>query len=194
MNSVSVPRNRYLSRDYTQNSLSVLRIYFEFTFFFANSLWIYNLYRKATMNSLCFFAHSLSITRIDYEFIVFIPNLVRIHVVFLGFTLNSLYFWRIHFQSTIFFMISLWIHLIYDISYIANSLWIHYIFSRIHFPLFFVISLRTYLIYRGFTNYKANLPPILIVWIYYLYREFSENSRALSRKNFEFTIYFTVLL
>ena len=99
--------------EFTMESLSILRTYFEFTisfanslgihYFFANSLWIYCLFREFTM--------ALLIYRI--------------------FTLDLIFLSRIHSQSIIFFAneftIFSWTH--YEsINFFAYSLWIHYLF------------------------------------------------------------------
>ena len=127
-NSVSI---NFFFREFTSHSLSLPRIHFEFTIFFANLLSIYYLFRGFT-------SISLFLSRILFEFPIF-PNSIRIHSIFCEFTLDSLSVSRNHCQSTIF---------------VANSLSflrIHYLFRESTFHL---LSLRR--IHFEITIYFAN--------------------------------------
>ena len=124
-------------RECTLNSISSSRINYQFTVFFAislwipfefNSLWIYYLFRGSTFNSLLI------------QFAMNWPSISRIHFKF---PLNS-----IRYEFTIYFANSLWIHFLFR-EFTFNSLWIRFALnspsiSRIHFefPIFSANSLR----------------------------------------------------
>ena len=163
---------------FTLNSLYFSRIHFKSTIFFAIFLWIQLIYRGFTNYK----ATSLWI---------YIVNSERIHVVFRGVSLNSLYLSRIHFQSTIFFMISLWVHLMYR-DFSIN--WIS--IMRIHYKLTVIFRKITLnLLSLSRINYDFTLffkDSLSIKRIYYeftVFIVFSKNSRGVSRFNFELTIY-----
>ena len=71
----------YLFRKFTMNTLSVLRIYYEFTIVSANSLWVHFLFR---------------------DFTIFFASKLQMKFLFHKFTINSLYFSQIHYEFTLF--------------------------------------------------------------------------------------------
>ena len=75
-----------------QNPLSVTRSYFEFTVYFANSLWFHS-FSWIHHESIIFFAISSIVFRIHHELTIFFANIL----------------W-IHYQFTICFADSLWFH------------------------------------------------------------------------------------
>ena len=127
-----------------------------------------------------FTVNSISISRFHYllsELTVYIAKLMSIQMVFRGFTLNSLYFSRIHFQSTIYFMISLWIHLMYrDL--------------RIYYEFTWCIAIRGYTMdsifislihYYSLSNRKFTINSLLVC-------EYTMNSIFIWRIHYKFTI------
>ena len=146
-------------RGLTLNWLSIRWFYYKLTWCFTQVLRIHNLFREFT------------------KITVFIANLVTILVVFRGFTLNSLYFSQIHFQSTIYFMISLWIHLMYrDL--------------RIYYEFTWCIAIREYTMdsifislihYYSLSNREFTINSLLV-------REYTMNSIFIWRIHYKFTI------
>ena len=129
------------------NLLSISRIYygfiicsrinFEFTISFANSL-DQILFRVFTLNLLF-------LSRIHYQFTI----CSRTHY-------ESINFPRIHFEFTIFFVFTLWIHyLLCQFVTLSVSRLIHYFFRK--FSLY-LLSLR-----------EITMDPLTISWIHYLF-------------------------
>ena len=120
MNSLSVPRIHYHFTIFFANSLSFSWNHYEVTINLANILWIYYQFSEFTLNSLSlprihyhftiFFANSLSFSWNHYEVTINLANSLWIYYQFSEFTLNSLSVSRIHFQFTIYFTNSLYIH------------------------------------------------------------------------------------
>ena len=172
----------------------------EFTFGFANTLWIYLVFREYSMKSPSF-------SRINYEFTVLITNSLAvfqeslwIYYLFCESNMNSLSLFhefamnkrdvaRINYGLTIFFENLLWIHLsripfIFRLPYeftkcFANSLWIHCLFRE--------LSKNS----RGvlLTLYEFSWCFAYILWIHYLVREFIMNLLSFSRIYYLFTIF-----
>ena len=119
-------------------SQSPLRIHFEFTIFFANSLWIH-FFRELTFNSLSIprIHWKFSLNSIRYEFTICFANSLLIHFLFRELTFNSLSIYHdswyflikllIHFEFTSNLLSSSRIHYQFTI-FLADSLWIHYLF------------------------------------------------------------------
>ena len=90
----------------TMYLLLVSRIDYEFTSVFANSLWIYHLFREFTKDLL-------SYLRIHYEFTIFFSNSLSIHYLFREFTIffaNSLwiYYFRLLHNDNMYVMMTSW--------------------------------------------------------------------------------------
>ena len=108
-------RIHYLIRESSINLL-FSRKHYEFPTFYANSLWIYfvfrdsqwihYLFREVTMNSLSFSQNNHKLT-------ICFAILIRIHLMFPAFTMNSVGVSRIYFQFTIYFANSLWIRFVF---------------------------------------------------------------------------------
>ena len=130
MQSFSVSRIRFICLQNTINLLYVSRIHYEYPIFFANSLWssyffsrthyeltiyfanilrIHYPFREFTMNSLViswFTEKSLSFSRIHFESI----SVSRIRYLFRENTMNFQSVSRLHYEFTIYFADSKWIH------------------------------------------------------------------------------------
>ena len=116
----------YIFREFTYDLLSVPRIDFQCTIYFANYLlhyllrelrWIYYLFRKFTLNFL-------SSLRILFEFTIDFENSPSTHYLFWEFTINSLSTSRYHFQCKISLANSLMIHFFRAFTF--NCLWIQF--------------------------------------------------------------------
>ena len=107
LNQISISRTRYLSRENKMKTQSVSQFHWidhEYTFYFANKLWKYFVFREFTNEFPFFFTNSLSISPIHYLFR----------------------------QFTIYFATQLWIYsLFHELTiYFANTLWIHNLFCK----------------------------------------------------------------
>ena len=83
---------------------------FEFTILITLSLWLHNLSRDFSMNSLSVTLNPLSISRFDYGSTIYFGNLLWIHYLFRAFPMNSQSSLQFYYEFTIFFAKSLWIH------------------------------------------------------------------------------------
>ena len=126
LNSLSFYEIHYLFHEFSMSSLSASLFHFEFTIFFSKSLWIHYLFRKLTFHYLW------------------------------NFSLNSLYFSRIHLESTLFRKITMdslspsQFH--YEVTiFFTNSIWIHYFIPKITMNTLF-FSRNQYLITICFAN------------------------------------------
>jgi len=135
-----------------------LRINFEYTIFFANSLSIDYLIRE--FNSSSFFlsriqfeftSHSLSFLRIDFELFTCFVNLLRNHYLFREIIFNSLSCSRIQSDNLVFFGISLQIVYLFR-EFNSDPLFlIHYLvpeftlnsqsFSRIYYEFTIIFTI-----------------------------------------------------
>ena len=194
--------NHYLSPKITIDSLYFSRNQYEFTICFAISLFIDCLFREVTLNPWSFlwindeyamksiwihfllrgfslnslFANSLSVSRSHLEStLFFFRNHYEYAIISLWnhYEIVPLSVPRIHRESTIYFVISLWIHYLFcdfsmDLLYIseiyfkysvcyANFLWIHYLFTLsiswiyFKFTFYFAISFLNHYLFRLFT-------------------------------------------
>ena len=108
----------HLSRKIIIQAPSFSQIYYGFTIFLANSIWIYYLVFEFTICS-----------RINHKFTSCLENSVWINYLFRAVTMNSYGLSRIYYEAIVFF---------------ANSLWMYYVFreltiislsdSRIYYP------------------------------------------------------------
>ena len=164
--------NSRFYRKITLKALSFSRINYKFSIFianllnvnisFANSLWIHSFFPNSP-SSWQFTTEPLGFSRKYSEKIICFANfLFQIFCVYREISKNSDVFLRIHyvliwcyFEFTIYFRISLWIHL--------NS------FRECTIDSLSVSCCET------------------VVWIYYLYREYSENYSGVSRILYEFS-------
>ena len=95
-----------------------------------------------------------------------------IHLYFREITMTSLSASRFHYELTIYFAISLWIHYLNPENTIvfAKLIWIHYLLRDFT---------RNSSFFRQFTTYFTiflwihNETTILSIWIYFLFRNFS---------------------
>ena len=164
-----------LLRDFSLNSLSFSQIHF--------------LFRKLSMNSSSnswflfeitfFFANSLSVPRIQLESIFYFVILLWIHYLFREFPMNSQSTSRFLFYFIKFFANTPWIHFIpqnhyeFTISF-AISLWIHYLFREFTLnPLFFCGTTM----YSLWNHYETTMKSLLINHLLY---DFTRNSSSFS--------------
>ena len=128
--------------EFTRNSFTFSRIYYEFTIGFANSLWIHSLFRGIPSNSLCirirsdeFALISLSNTRIHNEFTtelfydysrinydLFISKANSLWIYYFSrripiFAMSSVSNSRIHYKFSISCSYSLWSYFLLGISF-----------------------------------------------------------------------------
>ena len=113
---------------YSQNSLNVSWVNYEFTIYFANSLWIHSFFNSLEIE-FRFWEFAIYVAKIPwvhYEFTCCFPNILWIHYLFRGFTMNFLGISRICFEFTINFPNSLWIYYLFRefTIYLANPSWI----------------------------------------------------------------------
>ena len=90
---ISVSRTRYLSRENKMKTQSVSQFHWidhEYTFYFANKLWKYFVFREFTNEFPFFFTNSLSIS--------------PIHYLFREYSMNSQSILQIHYKFTIYFV------------------------------------------------------------------------------------------
>ena len=145
-------------RVFTLNFLFLSRIHYEFFIFFANSLSIHYLFGEFTMAPLIFRVFTLNLlflSRIHYQFTI----CSRTHY-------ESINFPRIHFEFTIFFVFTLWIHyLLRQFVTLSVSRLIHYFFRK--FSLY-LLSLREITMdpisFREFTIYFFMLYDEITTW------------------------------
>ena len=197
------------------------RNHYRFTIVFAISIWIHCLNPEITMNTLFFreinlhllsawrflfkvtliFGNSLSFSRITF-FFANVPwitlNYLELPLNYLFFreiTMNSLSSSRYHFDSTICFVISLWIHYhFHEIN--VNSLPIsrfYYefnIFSPKSLLIHFFIAETIWIHYfcRDFTMISLSA-----WWFHYEYRKIKMISLSSSRNHYEYTINIAIL-
>ena len=97
------------------DSLCLLLIHYDFTIYFANSIWTHYLFREFTMNPL-------SISQIHYEPTIYLANSLWIDYLFQyciyllsirRFTMNSLSFSWFHHKFIVYFVNSLGIYYIF---------------------------------------------------------------------------------
>ena len=146
MNLQPFSQIHYLSREYTLDSLSFVRIHNEFTIFFAKLLRIHCLYREFSENSL-------DVSRIHNNFGWCFAYTLWIQYVFHGFTMNSLFFSRIHYRFTINFANILWIHLFFANSLPNQELTI-FNANSLYFFVFIANLVRIHVLFREFTIYS----------------------------------------
>ena len=176
----------------------VSRIYFEFTIYCANSLWIRFVFHESTLNLLFiswiyYLLRELTTATCFRELTV---NLLYVsqtyyHHLLREFTMNSSFSW-ISQELSWCFTNSLWIHYFFRES-LMNSL----LFSRIsyEFTWYFANIQWTYYGFTVFINYHWHITMNSISFsrTYYEFANFSEfttNSLFLSRIHQDFTWYF----
>ena len=148
------------------NSLSISLIYYEFTIYFANILWIHYIFREFTI--------------IHFR----IANLLWKYFVFRVYTKNSLSISQIHHEFILFYTNPLWIQFRFSefTIFMANSLWIYLVFRD---------SQWIYHLHRKFTLDSHNtINSLLILRIHYYSlsnREFTLNWLIFSRIDYEFS-------
>ena len=159
LNSLSILRIHYLWRDFTINSFGVSRIHYESTINFTNMICVLytHEYIKNALSSTLSHYHFASLLWIHYfsrEFIINSVSVPRIHYLSRQFTVNSLSIPQIHYEFTVFFGNSLWTDYPFREFTIcfANIIWIYYLFAD-------------------------------LLWIHSLFHEFSMNSLSISRIN-----------
>ena len=178
MNPLSVPWIQLESTFY-------FVIYYEFTKYCGNSLWIRYLFREFPMKSQ-------SSSRFYYWFTFFFAKSLWLHYLFRDFAICFVISLWIHYHfleiiiNTLFIADSIWIHYL-----LCVSLWIHYLFLKIHLKSTFyrqitMISLSSSQNHYRYTIFSRNQYEITIyfalsLWKHYLFREFSINSLSASR-------------
>ena len=161
-NAIGSSANTSTRSDLSTATLSIVattRIYYEFTTFFANLLWIHCLYCEFSKNSR---GYSL----ILYEFSWCFANIIQIHYPFCELTINPLS--RINYFITIFIADSPKNPLMFR-ELTINSLF---------FREFIIYSLSLSQIHQEITWCFANE-----LWIHCLFREFFMNPLSISRLN-----------
>ena len=137
--------NLLSNREFTMNKPIISRIYSEFTIFFSNSL-ISRIHKKITCclaNSLSNRELTLNTLWIHYRFRELTMNSLTIS------SMNSLTIFLSHYELTIFFANSFWIHFFFQIHYLFGKLSI----TQIHYELTINIAnfVRIFVVFRGFT-------------------------------------------
>ena len=203
MNSLSASRFTMNTLYFSSNSPWIHFLppnHYDFTIFFPKSLWIPYFFAK----SICtyyllrdFSLKSLSFSGIHYLFPE-LPIFSRMHLESTfsrEITMNSLYSSRYHFDSTICFVISLWIRYhFHEIN--VNSLSIsrfYYefnIFSPKSLLIHFFIAETIWIHYfcRDFTMISLSA-----WWFHYEYRKINMISLSSSRNHYEYTINIAIL-
>ena len=107
-----------------KDSEYVVRLFFEFTDFIANMLWIYLIFREFTIYSLSL---SRSISRFHNKFVE-----SQIHYEFKFCSANSLYITLINHEIIIVLTTQLFIDFLFQefTIYFANILWAHYLLRK----------------------------------------------------------------
>ena len=159
-------------------------IHFEYTFFFANSLFfrdvignsssfliIHHLFREFTLNPLSFL-------RNHDEFTNLFTLSLWIHYPLRDFTMNQLSISWFHYEFTVYFAISLWIYFIFwefslssqsasRIYYefticFANSLWIH---KKVDLYPFLIVFIQDNFFKMSFTGWAGFWPWSIPIWL-----------------------------
>ena len=188
INSIPSPRIRYLFRENTMNSLSLLLYRYEFPVCFANWLSFWRIYYVFTWS----FVIHYDFPRNHYEFNCFLASLLWIQCLVREFTIFDAYIPWIHYPFCELEMKSLSFSLSYYeftvcFANLLSLTRIHYLFGEftMNFREITINSLFFSRIYYKFTVFIVNL-----VRIHFIFPEFTIISVGALRINFEFTIHF----